>query len=243
MSGLFIGHFEVGKRIGYFIRLLWGGEEGWVKCPSCVKLVRIILETLNLVRKYTHICSARTIYLLLFSTKALLILLMSAVFSKKSAFLAKIVLLLKAVVWEFKNFLALFSVFVIEKVAINENKSFTQYASRIWLLDCSKLAINWKNDTDATLFQNKVMVNFFCLFVPVVSFSYWSYEFSLVIELRQFSFIRDWQEIQKLEIPRSQFRPISGHLARYQGSNFYRFWVIKGKPTGGGGVKLSPHPD
>ena len=37
---------------------------------------------------------------ILFSTKALLILLISAFFPKKSAFLAKIVPLLKAIVWE-----------------------------------------------------------------------------------------------------------------------------------------------
>ena len=29
--------------------------------------------------------------------------------------------------------------------------------------------------------------------------------------------------------------------AKFQGYSFYRFWVIKGKPTVG--VKLSPHPD
>ena len=37
---------------------------------------------------------------ILFSTKVLLILLMSEFFFKKSAFLAKIVALLKAIVWE-----------------------------------------------------------------------------------------------------------------------------------------------
>ena len=33
---------------------------------------------------------------------------------------------------------------------------------------------------------------------------------SLVLELWQFSFIRDWPEIRKLEIPPSEFCPISG---------------------------------
>ena len=80
---------------------------------------------------------------------------------------------------------------------------------------------------------------------------------SLVLELWQFSFIRDWPEIRKLDISPSEFCPISGdrrelvipNLARMsqmkcyrilQNANYgiYRFWVIKGKPTGR--VKLLP---
>ena len=33
---------------------------------------------------------------------------------------------------------------------------------------------------------------------------------SLVLELRQFSFVRDWPEIRKSEIPPSEYCPISG---------------------------------
>ena len=65
---------------------------------------------------------------------------------------------------------------------------------------------------------------------------------SLVLELWEFSFIRDWPETRKLEIPSSEFCPISGdwdelgipNLVRIkcQGYSFYRFRVIKGKPTG-----------
>ena len=80
---------------------------------------------------------------------------------------------------------------------------------------------------------------------------------SLALELWQFSFIRDWPEIRKLEITTSEFLPISWHwgelwipnlarmyrillnAAKFQGYRFYRFWVIKGKPTGGR-VKLPP---
>ena len=84
---------------------------------------------------------------------------------------------------------------------------------------------------------------------------------SLVLELWQFYFVRDWPEIQKSEIPPSGFCPISGDwgelwipnsarrfpikyywmLQNARGYIFYRFWVIKEKPTGGrggGGVKL-----
>ena len=88
---------------------------------------------------------------------------------------------------------------------------------------------------------------------------------SLVLELWQFSFMRDWPEIRKSEIPPSEFCPISGdwgelwipNLARMSLTECYWMlqtsrvtafsvsWVIKGKPTGGkGGLKLpSPTPD
>ena len=79
----------------------------------------------------------------------------------------------------------------------------------------------------------------------------------LVLELWRFFFIRVWPEIWISEIPPSEFCPISGdwdklgipNLARIfsneillnapkcQGYSFYHFWIIKGKPTGGG-VKL-----
>ena len=45
-----------------------------------------------------------------------------------------------------KYFLVMFSVFVTQKVTVNENVSFTDYASGIWLPSCSKLARNQKND-------------------------------------------------------------------------------------------------
>ena len=87
---------------------------------------------------------------------------------------------------------------------------------------------------------------------------------SLVLELWQFYFIRDWPEIRKSERPTSGFCPISGDgseswianlaqmflreyywmLQHVRGYSFYRFWVIKGKPTGEGGKLIPPpHPD
>ena len=64
--------------------------------------------------------------------------------------------------------------------------------------------------------------------------------------------MRDWPEIQKLEIPPSEVCSISGdweklgipnlarmsnemllNAAKWQRNSFYRFWVITGKPTGG----------
>ena len=73
---------------------------------------------------------------------------------------------------------------------------------------------------------------------------------SLVLQLRQFSFIRDWPEIQESEITPSVFCPISGdwgnlritNLAQMSLIKCYRMprntrataltiWVINGKPT------------
>ena len=100
--------------------------------------------------------------------------------------------------------------------------------------------------------------NFFWrCFVFLVEFSYLSkfhVNMIMVQELWQFVFIRDWPKIQKLEISPSEFCPISGDwgekripnlsrtslirsywmLQNARGCSFYRFWVIKGKPTGGG---------
>ena len=42
--------------VGFFRGLFWGG---WEDYPLFVKVVRIILETWNLVRKYAQICSFR----------------------------------------------------------------------------------------------------------------------------------------------------------------------------------------
>ena len=83
---------------------------------------------------------------------------------------------------------------------------------------------------------------------------------SLVLELWQFSFIRDWPEIRKSEIPPSEFCPISGdwgklgipNLARMslmkcywmlQNARVTAFTVSKLLRENQQGVKLPPHPD
>ena len=50
---------------------------------------------------------------------------------------------------------------------------------------------------------------------------------SLVLELWQFSFIRDWPEIRKLEIPPSDFCPIFGDWGELGISNVVRMSLIK----------------
>ena len=86
---------------------------------------------------------------------------------------------------------------------------------------------------------------------------------SLVLELWQFSFIRDWSEIRKSEIPPSEFCPISGDWGKLWISNLAKlsliecYWMMqnsrvtaftvfefKGNPTGGvgGWTELPPPP-
>ena len=50
---------------------------------------------------------------------------------------------------------------------------------------------------------------------------------SLVLELWKFSFIRDWTEIRKLEIPPSEFCPISADLVKLGIPNLAWMFLIK----------------
>ena len=111
--------------------------------------------------------------------------------------------------------------------------------------------------SDITSASNRFDVALFLLSILVTGPSFMSTS-SLVLELWQFSFIRDWPEIRKSEIPTSEFCPLSEdwskfganvsnrmllNAAKFQGYSFYRSWVIKGKPTGGGLKLPPPHPD
>ena len=60
-----------------------------------------------------------------------------------------------------ETFLVLFSVFVRQKINVTEDVRFTDYASGIWVQDCSKLAINPKNNNGNTICRNDVFVNLF----------------------------------------------------------------------------------
>ena len=85
---------------------------------------------------------------------------------------------------------------------------------------------------------------------------------SLVLELWQFSFIRDWPEIRKSEIPPSEFCPISGDWDKFWIPNLARmfliecYWMLQNsrvtaftvfellRENHGGGGKITPsHPD
>ena len=55
------------------------------------------------------------------------------------------------------------------------NISSTDYSSGIRLPDCSKLAVNWKNSNDVTIFIHDIIAKFFWrCFVSLVRFSYLS---------------------------------------------------------------------
>ena len=89
-----------------WVRFEVGG--GMVKLPlpppRYLKFVRIMLETSHLTREYTHVCS------FIKYTKGFLILLILFL-CKKSAFLAKVVPLLKVIVQElcYRHFISVFS--------------------------------------------------------------------------------------------------------------------------------------
>ena len=103
--------------------------------------------------------------------------------------------------------------------------------------DCSKLAKNLKRDNDVTIFWHDVNVRFFDVLLFVLSRLVTGPSFmsisSLVLELWQYYFIRDWPEIWKLEIPPSEFCPISGdwtelwipHLSRM--SLIECYWILQ----------------
>ena len=103
--------------------------------------------------------------------------------------------------------------------------------------DCSKLAKNPKNDNDVTIFRHDVNVNFFDVVLFLLSSLVTGPSFmsmsSLVLELWQFSFKRDWPEIRKSEIPLSEFCPIFGDWGELSIPNLARmsliecYWMLK----------------
>ena len=99
--------------------------------------------------------------------------------------------------------------------------------SGIWLLDCSTLAINWKNDNDVTI---DVAVSFLSSLIFGSSFMLLSL---LVLKLWQFSYIKDWTETPKSEITLFEFCLIPGDWGKLQMSNLTRislmkcYWILK----------------
>ena len=106
---------------------------------------------------------------------------------------------------------------------------FTDHASRIWFPDCSKLAINRKNDNDITIRWHDVIVTFFYVAVFLLSSLVTGPSFMLisllVLEFWQFIFIRDWPEIQKSEMPLSAIYFHKG-LARNPEIRNAPVWVL-----------------
>ena len=123
--------------------------------------------------------------------------------------------------------------------------------------DCSKLAKNPKNDNDVTIFRHDVNVKFFWrCFVSLVKFSYWS-KFHVnimtgsgIMTIFLFKGLTRNPEIVNTpvwllpniwrlgRVMNTKFGTnISNRMllnaAKFQRYSFYRFWVIKGRSTGG----------
>ena len=143
---------------------------------------------------------------------------------------------------------------------------FTACASGIRLPDCSKLARNWKNDNDVTVFWYDVIISFFTrCFVSIVKFSHWSKFHVNIITGSEVITIFFYKGLNRnLEIGNTLFwvlpniwrllqvtdtkfdKNVSNKMllnaTKRQGNSFYRFWVIKGKPTGERGNYPPPPP-
>ena len=129
--------------------------------------------------------------------------------------------------------------------------------------DCSKLAKNPKNDNDVTIFRHDVNVKFFWrCFVSLVKFSYWSkFHVNIITgsEIMTIFFYKGLNRNPEIgntpvwvlaniwrlgRVIDTKFGTnVSNRMllnpAKFQGYSFYRFWVIRGKPTGG--LKRHPH--
>ena len=96
---------------------------------------------------------------------------------------------------------------------------------------CSKLAESSENNNDIIIFWHDFNITSFdvvlFLFLILVTDPSFMLISSVVLELWQFSFLRDWMEIRKLEIPPSKFCTISGDLGELWIPNLARIFLIK----------------
>ena len=133
--------------------------------------------------------------------------------------------------------------------------------------DCSKLAKNPKTDSDVTIFWHDVIFKFLWrYFVSLVKFSYWSKFHVNIITgsgIITIFFYKGltrnpeigntsvwvlpniWRLGQVLDTKfcRNVSNKILLNPAKFQSYRSYRFWVIKGKLTGGKITPPLPHPD
>ena len=137
--------------LGFVLRWKRGGEVNF--SPPCLKLVRIMLQTSNLARTYTPICSFRkyTIYCL-----------SPLNFADVSIFLQNVNVFSPKMCESYvRDVLVLFSVFVGQKVTITGNITFVESVSGIRPPDCSKLAKNPKNNNYVTILRYGVIIKIF----------------------------------------------------------------------------------
>ena len=122
-------------------------------------------------------------------------------------------------------------------MTVNENINFTDYASGIRLPNGSRLAVDWKNCNNVTIFWNDVIAKFSSrCFISLVKFSYWSkFHFNIITGsgVMQLPFISDWPEIRKSEIPPSEFCLISTDWSELRIPNLARtslrksYWMLQ----------------
>ena len=77
-----------------------------------------------------------------------------------------------------------------------------------------------------SLFASKSFDLILLLFLSLVTGPSFMSISSLVLELWQFTFIKDWPEIQKSEIPPSEFCPISGDWGKLGVPNIARMSLM-----------------
>ena len=123
--------------------------------------------------------------------------------------------------------------------------------------DGSKLAKNPKNDDNVTIFRHDVILKFFwCCFVSLFNLSYWSKFHVNIITgsgIITIFFYKGrtrnpetgntpvwvlpniWRlgQVMDTKFGTNVSNKILLNAAKFQGYSSYRFWVIKGKPTGG----------
>ena len=130
--------------------------------------------------------------------------------------------------------------------------------SRIQLRDCTRLTINWKTNNDVTIFQYDAIVKviFWRCFVSLVKFSYWpKFHVNIItgsgimttffhkgltrnqiiwnISVWVLPSIWRLGQVGDTKFGTNVSNKILLNAAKCQGYSFCRFWVIKGKPTGG----------
>ena len=100
---------------------------------------------------------------------------------------------------------------------------FTDYGSGIRLSYCSKLAIDWQNNSDVTNCRHDARQTFLTFFVSLVKFSYW---FKFHVNILFVSGVMTVFFYKGL----TPFKFCLLNAAKCQSYNCYYFWVINGKP-------------
>ena len=158
---------------------------------------------------------------------------MSAFFYKRKRFLSKKIPLLKAIVWDLcLRFLSSVFSFCKTKGYYYWKHNFCRLyvrnpASKLLQIDQKSEKCQWRHNFLTWRQRHIFLMLFYCLLSSLVTGPSFMSISSLVLELWQFSFIRDWPEIRKSEIPPSEFCPISGDWGKLWIPNLARMSLIE----------------